>query len=699
MKKILTVLTLVFALVGLAACDTTGGGGGGDVEDKLVNDATKNIALNVAINYQGNNFIAYNKDTPYVGLNGKTYNKGDIMPIWEEIGKNLNITFSNGSSSSDASTNDQFTRFVTEGFDGIDLVNGTGAGIAEQGVAGKFIDLGKYMYLMPNLDAFLKANPSVKQSMTSADGGIYFTPYFDGINEIELMQVARIDWITDILDKANAPMKTVDFDSAAYTGQMTYVKTNPNSMSNVKVTVANSDGTTREVTKTYAKNIIDILKELPTKTGKTMAEAFITYMQEVYGDQGYDSLADVFVGTDASYHVDEMIALMYVIKANPQYLTREHTDGAKTSVELLYPRDKSGSRLLNLIRYGEMFGVRGVMSRNEFFYYGTDGKLVDTRTEAKTLDMVDNLSNLYQDGLIVQNPELGFEGKGTSLRDNLVQKATGFMGFDFNASSTTTGYIAKATKIDPTFRNEAILPPVNDWLNDGNYFHFSESNRSLKAEAWGIPSTILDGTEGEAKLARALVLVDYLYSREGENLFVFGPSEWQDGTIMYNGVEIPKISAAAEAQRDELAGGNMINYYRQYLGGTMPVGHIRTLGLEYQTLSDQGKAGIERINTAFAAGVLKLAGQVESTNPWFGQTPSVFALTKAESDQIALAATYRDIWDVNKVILLVKHGFSGEGESLTREEYMASMNYNNVNAYTTIYLPAYERALARVSGK
>lgn len=698
MKRILTVLTLVFALVGLAACDNTNGGGGND-DEKLVNDATKNVALNVAINYQGNNFITYNKDTPYVALNGKTYTKGDVMPIWEAIGENLNINFSNGSTSSDDSTNAQFTRLVTEGFGGIDLVNGTGAGIAEQGVAGKFIDLSDYMYLMPNLDAFLKANPSVKQSMTSADGGVYFTPYFDGINEIELMQVARIDWITDILDKENAPMSTVDFDSTAFTGSISYVKTNPNSMTDVKVTVANADGTTRVVTKTYAKNVIDVLKDLPTKTGKTMAEAFIAYMQDVYGDQGYASLADVFVGTDASYHVDEMIALMYVIKANPQFLTREHEGGAKTSIEVLYPRDKSGSRLLNLIRFGEAFGVRGVMSRNEYFYYGTDGKLVDTRTEAKTLDMVDNLSNLYKDGLIVKDPELGFEGAGGSLRDNLVQKATGFMGFDFNASSTTTGYITNATKVDETFRNEAILPPVNDWLGDGNYFHFSESNRSLKSEAWGIPSTILEGANGKEKLARALVLVDYLYSTEGENLFVFGPDEWQDGTIMYNGVEIPKISEAAKAQRDSLAGGNMINYYRQYLGGTMPVGHIRTLGLEYQTLSDQGKAGIERINTAFSAGVLKLAGQVESTNPWYGQTPSVFALTKAESDQIALAATYRDTWDVNKVILLVKYGFSGEGESLTREEYLATLTYNNVNAYTTIYLPAYERALARVSGK
>ncbi len=698
MKRILTVLTLVFALVGLAACDNTNGGGGND-DEKLVNDATKNVALNVAINYQGNNFITYNKDTPYVALNGKTYSKGDIMPIWEAIGENLNINFSNGSSSSDENTNAQFTRLVTEGFDGIDLVNGTGAGIAEQGVAGKFIDLNDYMYLMPNLEAFLTANPAIKQSMTSADGGVYFTPYFDGIGEIELMQVARIDWITDILDKENAPQGTVDFDSEAYTGSISYVKTNPNSMTDVKVTVANADGTTRVVSKTYAKNVIDVLKDLPNKTGKTMAEAFIAYMQDVYGDQGYASLADVFVGTDASYHVDEMIALMYVLKANPKYLTREHSDGIKSSVEVLYPRDKSGSRLLNLVRFGETFGIRGVMSRNEYFYYGTDGKLVDTRTQAKTLDMVDNLSNLYGDGLIVQNPELGFEGGGGSFRDNLVKKATGFMGFDFNASSTTTGYVSAATAIDSTFRNEAILPPVNDWLGDGNYFHFTESSRSLKSEAWGIPSTILDGANGKEKLARALVLVDYLYSTEGENLFVFGPKEWQDGTIMYNGVEIPKISDEAKAQRDSLAGGNMINYYRQYLGGTMPVGHIRTLGLEYQTLSDQGKTGIERINTAVNAGVFKLAGQTESTNPWFAQTPSVYALTKSESDQIALSATYRDVWSTEKVVLLVKYGFSGEGESLTRNEYMATMMYNNVNAYETIYLPAYERALDRVNGK
>ena len=82
-----------------------------------------------------------------------------------------------------------------------------------------------------------------------------------------------------------------------------------------------------------------------------------------------------------------------------------------------------------------------------------------------------------------------------------------------------------------------------------------------------------------------------------------------DGTLAYGEETVYKLSDKFLAEMKDLAGGNHINYLRQYVGATLPIGHIRSLGLEFQTLSEEGTLGIERINTAVKAGTLLLAGQ------------------------------------------------------------------------------------------
>lgn len=147
-----------------------------------------------------------------------------------------------------------------------------------------------------------------------------------------------------------------------------------------------------------------------------------------------------------------------------------------------------------------------------------------------------------------------------------------------------------------------------------------------------------------------------------------------------------------------LAGGNHINYLRQYVGSTMPIGHIRSMGLEFQTLSEEGQIGIDRINVAVEAGVLKLAGLVDSDNPWFQLSPTFFPLTKSESDMITAAASFRDIFNDNLLVTMVKYGFSGEGASLTEQEYWNSFKMNNIDVYDAIWINFYRQAYARSQG-
>jgi putative aldouronate transport system substrate-binding protein len=302
---------------------------------------------------------------------------------------------------------------------------------------------------------------------------------------------------------------------------------------------------------------------------------------------------------------------------------------------------------------------------------------------------------MYSDSLIPVNFD---EGSNYDWRAVLLQQSYGFMTYDYNASSTPNGYITAAQALDPTFRFEAVLPPVVDWLGTGEYFHFSEATRAVKAEAWGIPVHV---EANPVKLARILTLFDQLYDYSSNdsigNIHLYGPAGWIDGTVSYNGEDIPKISAAAMAEMQAKTSGNMINYLRRYVGATMPIGHIRGLGLEYQTLSPQGIVGIERVNTAVQAGTFRLAGVYQSSNPWYQFVPTLFALTANESTDIA-TLIYDDLWADAQLSSLVKYGFTGLGTSITRTVYLTErVTVNGINTYEAIYKKALNNAIARVN--
>ncbi len=720
MKKILSLAIVFIAMFVLAACNgettvatttsgtdattttttespatttepaTSGTGGTTTVSTEAPLDP---VTLNVAINYtSGGNLmsITYHKSTAYESFNGTTYTDGDLLPAWEAIGEILNINFVDMATTSDANTNAQWQRLLTENFVGVDLVNGTGALIGPEGVNGNFVDFGDYLDQMPNLNAFLEANPAVKVSMTAADGGIYFTPYFDGFGEMEQMFLARIDWIEDILDAADTSAFDTDLGvmvPTAYTRRQI-----PSTGIDVDITVANADGTTRVVEKNYSANILDTLAAITDPTGKKLADAFRLHMTNTYGDQSYTKLSDVFAGTDAAYDTDELVALMYVVKANPKYLTRQHTDGVDTAIEVMFPREQKGNRIRNLLRSMEMFGMRGVFSRHEWLYFDEDGLIQDIRHDQEFVDAVNDLSGLYTDGLIVQDPETG-----GNWRTLLLETSTGFITYDYNASSTATSLIENGRMVDSDLKFQAILPPVVDWLGDGNYFHFTEAVRSVKNEAWGIPIHVASDQD---KLERAIMLVDQLYDYSTANsvgtIHLYGPVGWTDGTLQYGSDTVYQMSEDALDEMETLAGGNMINYLRQYVGATLPIGHIRSLGLEFQTLSEEGQAGIDRINTAVEAGVLRLAGQYESTNPWYQLSPTFYPLTADETNMITAAATFKTLYTDNSLITLVKYGFSGLGGSTSEEDYWAMFEFNGIDVYDFVYIKAYRDAYQRI---
>lgn len=666
-------------------------------------DYTSDVDLHVAINYSSTvnsvkeyQFITYQRTTAYTSaITGETYSQGDLLPVWEAIGEKLHINFIDAASTNDSSTDAQWQAQKTLGFTGIDLINGTGANIAKEAVANhNFVDLAAYLNYMPNLKAFLDANPSVRDSITAADGGIYYTPYFDGFGEQEQMYLMRIDWVEDILDATSPAFDTTAaVIPTAYTHQVM-----PDTLT-ANIVVANADGTTRTVEKSYTSNILDVLKALVSPTGADIANAFRTYMTATYGDQGYAKLSDVFVGSDAAYDTDELIALLYVLKSNPQYLTRELTT-PRTSVNIFIPRAKDNNRLINYIRSLEMFGLRGVFSKCEFLYFDQSGLLQDARHNIAFVNRVNDLVNLTTDGMIPTN----LTGTSNWVTSALVN-SNAFMMYDYNNTQTTASVMNAGLLVDPTYSFQPVLPPVVDWLGNGNYFHFTESVRSVKNEAWGV---VADATRSETELFRILKLVDEMYDYSTADsvgtIHLYGPAGYTNGTIAYGDATVYKFSDAALAEMGTLQQA-MINYLRIYVGATEPIGHIRSLGLEYQTLSTDGKEGVDRLNTAVAAGVLLLAGNVptdnavgvDASNPWFRLSPTTFPLTAQESTDItAFMSGIQNATNQTAMPTLIANGFTGLNGSYTSATFMALWYSGDIDVYSEVFIKAYRDAYSRL---
>ena len=659
MKKLYLVLFTIVASLALVACK---------------DDATKeNVELRMAINFDGNKFISYNKDNAYLGLDGKEYKNGDLLPVWSAIGENLNITFNDvGKTLGKANTAKQFDDAKIDGFTGIDIINSTGANITSE--RNNFVNLKPFIEAgkMPNLKKFLDSQPTYEPYLTASDGGMYYTPYLDGNEEVELGFLMRIDWTEKILDTTTAG------DSTKAQGLENTTPFNPATL-NKEIIVATENAGTRKVTINYSKNIITILKELgPDATGDQYLQAFRTYMEDVHGDD-YDKLSDVFVGYDAGYLTAELVALMAVVKSNPQMLR------GKADVSVYFPREAKGSRVRNFYRGLEMFGVRGAVSKNNWLYIDENGKLNDSRFEDSTIDAFNRLNSFYKDELIIQN----FDNAGTNKnwRDELLKAADGFLMYDYNATQTPKSIIDEAVKVDPNYRFESILPPVNDWRGTGEYFHFTESVRMLKNEAWGITK---QAATDETKLERAIMLFDYLYDeKEGANLHLYGPEAWRQGTITYQGKEIPAFHPKVLEEIQTLGKGNMTNYLREYVGATNPIGHIRSLGLELQTVSEQGLSGYNRVRNAVEAGVFRLLGLYDKNDKWYYPVPNVFPLTTAQENHLKeVKGAFDTYWGDNQLHIMIKEGlYDGRLEA-----YKAMFEYEG-ERWVEDYLKYHQEAL------
>ncbi len=558
--------------------------------------------------------------------NGKTYHTGDLKPTWVEVEERLGMKFEDKYQGNKAS--DEY-KFWQDRLGEVDMISGTASQLTESGVAGNLINIADYLDLMPNFKAYLEANPIVRLSITgdTTTGAIYFSPYFDGVDDIERMPLMRTDWVEKLLNGAGEFTADAcgNLNAAAYEPYM------PTS-GKISVEVVKADGSAVEtIEKNYDKagNIVKVMNDAlaaGTVDGVQAVNMLRKYIDEAYNGYYGENRADLFIGQNAAWDADELVALLRCVVANAR--TLNGTD----SVQGLFSReDDNNQRRVDMFRFcGTLFGVRGLESRQDYLYVGTDGKLHDARQEADTYVALERMNDLVQEGLISKSfIDSSKESSATMLENDL-----GFMHYDYNQTQT----VYNATKLQNGEKYMAVMVPVARW-NDGEekFMRFTESWRSVKTDGWAISKAGV--ADNQDKLYAALKLIDYAYSYEGQILMSYGPDEFiktnADGsyvTFNFNGTQMPVIADATYDELWEKASGNYTNYARQYLGSTLSF--LKSQAFEYQCTHVVGKEGAGYISTAIGLGVIKHPQLGIAENSWYTSIPTTLPNTKDESDMI-----------------------------------------------------------------
>ena len=169
------------------------------------------IALNMNVGYKAEyGYITYREKqvSESFELFGKTYNRGQLKPAWQELSDTLGIDFNDAYQQLDAE--DQIND--TTNYSRYDMITGQADTLVQKATSNssQYIDLSLYMDYMPNYKAFLEENPIVQMSIVSdtSTGAMYYAPYFDGNDDIEKYELAQLQWVERLLDTTDAGENT-----------------------------------------------------------------------------------------------------------------------------------------------------------------------------------------------------------------------------------------------------------------------------------------------------------------------------------------------------------------------------------------------------------------------------------------------------------------------------------------------------------
>ncbi len=577
---------------------------------------------------------------------GVTYHTGDFKPTWVKIQELLGFSIEDQyAGDKDA---DNYTKWTADAdtLASIDMFSGTAAQLQEGGAAGNILNIANYLDLMPNFKAFLDANPVVRMALTGSidgddAGAIYGSPYFDGLDDIEKMPLMRADWVIKLLDGEGA----FDAASSDKTAAPVYQPYMPTS-GKVEVDIVDPSSLKAvKLVKDYdsAGNIVANMNAKGSMTGVEAVNMLRTYIDTCYAGHYGTTRSDLFLGQDAAWDADEMVALLRCVVANSFTL---NADGNK--VQGLFSREENNnSRRADIYRLGGiLFGVRGLESRQDYLFFDKSGTLHDARQEASTFEALSRLNDMVKEGIIAADFVASSDDNATKSSD-YIKNDTGLMSYDYNQTQTIfneNGNLDAAAGEKYT----SVLIPVARW-NDGDgeqFMRFTESWRSAKPGGWAIASHVAND---ENKLHACLKLIDYAYTHEGQVLLSYGPEAFRNdsSTFDFYGVEMPHISDKNYEDLWALAKGNYTNFARQYLGSTLSFNKSQAFEMECTT--KVGKEGLNKVTAAIRAGVIKHPELEVKSNMFYTIVPTVLPTTDAQNELLKQNADLNGSFSTNKL--------------------------------------------------
>ena len=583
------------------------------------------VTLRMATGYNSTKTgLFFDSDTAGEGItlaDGITYHTGDLKPTWVAMEEILGVNFENKYQGNNATKEFEYWK---EQLAQVDMVTGTAATLTEYGESGNLVNLAEYADQLPNFMAYLTANPIVRLSITgnTKTGAMYFAPYFDGVNDIEKMPLMRVDYLQKLLDGEGE----FAAEACGNTAEPVYQPYMPTS-GKVEIETPTADGTATQIlVKDYdaAGNIVALMNAKGAMSGVEAVNMLRAYIDKAYNGYYGTQRSNLFMGYDAAWDVDEMVALLRCVVANAQSLN------GTESIQGLFSREENKtSRRSDLVRLaGILFGVRGLESRQDYLYVGTDGELHDARQDAVAYDAAARMNQMAKEGLI----SVDFVAKAETNSSAYLENDIGFMSYDYNQTQT----VMNATKLQEGEKYMAIMVPVARWFDgsneDGVFMRFTESWRSVKTDAWAISKAGVEANPGA--LEKALALIDYAYSEEGQILMSYGPKAFikEGETFLFNGKEMPIIADKTYEDLWALSSGNYTNFARYYLGSTLSF--VKSQAFEYQCTHEVGKEGAAKISAAIGLGTIKHPELAITENTWYTSVPTVLPNTTVENDEL-----------------------------------------------------------------
>ncbi len=729
--------------------------------------------VDINLNYSGESGITYVSAQSYKNkVDGRTYVKGSLLPTWRAIGEKTRTNIKEASSyTTDGSTNTyakvEANNFASEtsAKQKIDLLSLADKEISAMSSAGKAVNLMDHIDEMPNFKKWLDKYPSQAKSLIKGYGTdnetLYYTPYYEGQNNLERMFVMDTQLVEFVLDDEKAKYdegKTNGgSDPAANVVQTGAYKPFMDSANNYKeattLKVIDDNNKTVDLKVKLVKNIVLQQNELLAAgcTGKQLAEQFNKYLKDAYGDymgsgKLYAKPSEIFTSKKACYNVDELIALMRVIKANPGLISGDESKEIVT----FFVRGEADNRVNTVNQIAQLWGVQGVSSAQQKLYFDANGKLHDAQTTIGTYEALEYISQMYEEGLILKEfwnkPS---SASGTRYIDRYYYKNNsdwgyGFMCWDFGAATAATNDKVEGIGTDPSTRKvqyeskgvRPVLPPFTYWATEKTWKHdqhltdmtgktitrYVEANTALKTGSWVIPTTT-DNLKG------ALRIMDYMFSNMGTYIQSFGPEEyWAHPTGTEEGkamVSTDLLGAASATDWDNLtpvmspttkemfssSGKGFYNFMRENIGATHGIGHIRSKGCDLQATNAYGRVGLSNLQAAIAAGVVvKNVTDVEGVKgfTWNTTVPKSGSYTDAKNEYGAITAFWAKACSNPAsgwvIVVNTKGGSAALGTAeISKEDYGNFTYAQSVNA--TIFsvkdkkfLYAYANAITQSAG-